>query len=74
MGLLITPKYKVGDIVMLNSGGPPMTVIEISEGNVRDHYLCQWFNIWSPKGFNEFGLDGLPYKSYFREEVIKKIW
>ena len=33
-------KFKVGDVVQLKSGGPSMTVQEITE----EEALCVWFN------------------------------
>jgi uncharacterized protein YodC (DUF2158 family) len=36
--------FKVGDIVELKSGGPPMTVIQVSTNLVGYSVLtCQWF-------------------------------
>jgi uncharacterized protein YodC (DUF2158 family) len=36
--------FKVGDIVELKSGGPPMTVIQVSPNLVGQTVLtCQWF-------------------------------
>ena len=36
--------FKVGDIVELKSGGPPMTVIQVSTNLVGFSVLtCQWF-------------------------------
>jgi len=36
--------FKVGDIVELKSGGPPMTVIHVSTNMVGHSVLtCQWF-------------------------------
>jgi uncharacterized protein YodC (DUF2158 family) len=36
--------FKVGDIVELKSGGPPMTVIQVSTNLVGNSMLtCQWF-------------------------------
>jgi uncharacterized protein YodC (DUF2158 family) len=35
-------KYKTGDIVRLKSGGPSMTVEEIT-GMLQDHLECHWF-------------------------------
>ncbi|MEN4889195.1 YodC family protein [Erwinia billingiae] len=40
-----TPKYKIGDIVFLVTGGPSMSVSDVNEW--RDEfsgtYRCQWF-------------------------------
>jgi uncharacterized protein YodC (DUF2158 family) len=33
--------FKIGDIVELKSGGPPMTVVEWED--YRAEYRCQWF-------------------------------
>jgi len=42
-----TAPFKVGDIVQLVSGGPKMTVSEVSAQNVGFSFLgkvsCQWF-------------------------------
>ena len=38
-----TPRFKRGDVVRLNSGGPAMTVSVASEGE-DDTAECQWFN------------------------------
>lgn len=42
-----TPKFKVGDIVTLNAGGPDMTVREVRtglrSGDFLGGYGCQWF-------------------------------
>jgi uncharacterized protein YodC (DUF2158 family) len=36
--------FKVGDIVELKSGGPPMTVVQVSTNMVGHSVLtCQWF-------------------------------
>ncbi|MDR6873533.1 uncharacterized protein YodC (DUF2158 family) [Bosea sp. BE125] len=35
-------KFKIGDVVMLKSGGPPMT-ISSSPGSTSDLYGCRWF-------------------------------
>ena len=36
-------KLKVGDVVMLKSGGPSMTIIETEK--ISEQYVtCQWFN------------------------------
>lgn len=42
------PKFKRGDVVRLNSGGPPMTIADIDEvadtepGDIN--YWCSWFD------------------------------
>ena len=36
--------FKVGDVVKLKSGGPDMTIAEITESNGRTEYLCKWFS------------------------------
>lgn len=44
-GVVRTPKYKIGDIVFLVTGGPSMSVSDVHE--YRDEfsgtYRCQWF-------------------------------
>jgi len=44
-------KYKVGDVVVLKSGSPPMTIINDRLGEDLKHgycfdgnYRCAWFN------------------------------
>ena len=34
--------YELGDVVILNSGGPRMTVVEVSEGGGA--ISCTWMN------------------------------
>ena len=43
--------FKVGDAVMLKSGGPLMTIKEFTAAHVhspsdspKDHIMCQWFD------------------------------
>jgi uncharacterized protein YodC (DUF2158 family) len=39
-------KFKLGDVVVLKSGGPPMTVAGLPSPLRRvneDHYHCVWF-------------------------------
>ncbi|MES2415748.1 MAG: DUF2158 domain-containing protein [Pseudomonadota bacterium] len=36
------PKFKIGDTVSLNSGGPVMSVKLVPEAN-SGSYTCQWF-------------------------------
>lgn len=38
-------KFKAGDIVMLKSGGPDMTVEKVNDqyGNEPSTYTCSWF-------------------------------
>lgn len=42
-----TPKFKVGDLVVLKSGGPSMTVQDairtLREKEFTGLYSCQWF-------------------------------
>ncbi|ODN43450.1 YodC family protein [Piscirickettsia litoralis] len=39
-------RFAVGDVVMLKSGGPPMTVKTVSQLDYLDdiEYACCWFN------------------------------
>lgn len=36
----VKPAYKIGDVVEVKGGGPPMTVSEVSGSTVS----CQWYN------------------------------
>ena len=40
---MLQPKFKIGDVVQLNSGGPAMTINEIIESEDKVSYRCQWF-------------------------------
>ena len=42
---------KVGDVVQLKSGGPPMTISEIED----DYIVCNWFNKHGKLESNSFG-------------------
>jgi uncharacterized protein YodC (DUF2158 family) len=38
-------KFKVGDLVVLKSGGPPMTVQQVNSTMTPAHEIqCQWFS------------------------------
>jgi uncharacterized protein YodC (DUF2158 family) len=42
----VNPKFSVGDLVKLKSGGPPMTVNSVGVESFRDgkyEYYCKWF-------------------------------
>lgn len=47
MGVHLANKFKKGDVVVLKSGGPPMTVDALpGEQHYRkadDEYWCEWF-------------------------------
>ena len=70
---VITPKYQIGDVVRLKSGGPFMTVswiiydLNLRTGN-NDIYkgmvYCQWFE--------DHSLDDTPRlrEAKFREELL----
>ena len=49
-------KFKIGDVVVLKSGGPQMTVTGSSEG---DRALCSWF------------IDGAQSKGAFHEDALE---
>lgn len=54
-------KYKVGDIVRLNSGGPMMTIDREERKFGIDGYICVWTDgetLWA---------------EFFREEIITKV-
>lgn len=53
--------FKVGDTAQLNSGGPVMTVTEISEENGIIKVFCTWFD---DKGNQKY--------ASFTPEVIEK--
>jgi len=36
-------EFKVGDVVRLKSGGPPMTVTEVGKASEEPTIWCQWF-------------------------------
>ena len=38
---MTTPKYEVGDVVRLKSGGPLMTV---QQATYADNIVCTWFD------------------------------
>jgi len=53
-------KFKVGDVVQLESGGPRMTVIQIKEDKLR----CRWYSQKDEKYFTRlFEVDSLEYPS-----------
>lgn len=43
-------KYKIGDVVKLNAGGPEMSIKQLDPGYIpppssfRGSYRCQWFS------------------------------
>jgi len=50
MGVPLANKFKHGDVVVMKSGGPPMTVDEVPGEDDRSYphkprtdYLCRWF-------------------------------
>ena len=47
-------KFKIGDRVVLNSGGPTMTVVKYEPAD-GDDVICQWFhsNNIHEKAFNQ---------------------
>ncbi len=49
-------KFKVGDVVILKSGGPKMTVEDV-EG--RDTIVCQWFGDSKKLEYGSFPADSL---------------
>jgi uncharacterized protein YodC (DUF2158 family) len=47
-----TTAFKLGDVVVLKSGGPPMTVVKIRDIDPKDReyadwiVVCMWFTTW----------------------------
>ena len=57
--------FKVGDIVRLKSGGPPMTVVHLPEAdlpNLPGEFICTWFEgkRHHQKSFPAEGLEAAP--------------
>lgn len=52
--MTIEQKFKIGDRVVLNSGGPVMTVVKYEPSDGED-VICQWFysNKLEEKAFNQ---------------------
>jgi uncharacterized protein YodC (DUF2158 family) len=40
------PKFALGDVVTLKSGGPPMTVqkMDVDDVDFEEYVLCKWFD------------------------------
>ena len=55
-------KLKVGDVVVLKSGGPNMTVYSVKENDI----CCVWFNE------NDVGYSG-PYSNDFKYDQLDLI-
>lgn len=53
------PLFEEGDVVVLKSGGPPMTISSVPV-NDRDLYNCKWFKGASAESAN------------FKEHVLMK--
>lgn len=53
-----TSKFKVGDTVQLKSGGPCMTVVNISAG-VAVYIRCMWFDDYSKASAQDFPEEAL---------------
>ncbi len=49
-------KFKVGDVVILKSGGPKMTVEDVEAG---DTIVCQWFVDGKKLEYGSFPADSL---------------
>ena len=41
--MYIMPKFQQGDVVLLKSGGPKMTIMDIKEEDGSFSYVCLWF-------------------------------
>jgi uncharacterized protein YodC (DUF2158 family) len=50
--ILLMSEFRLGDRVMLNSGGPELTISQIDE--IKNEYTCRWFsgNNLKEKKFN----------------------
>lgn len=61
------PKYKIGNIVIINSGGPNMTINTVNENLEENKYVfngtyeCLWFDNFTIK------------KETFYEQTISKV-
>ena len=58
-GMIIERKFKVGDVVVLNSGGPNMTVVKNVEGQVMVE--CEYY------------IDGEFKKKNLHEDMISHV-
>lgn len=61
-------EFKVGDVVVLKSGGPPMTIYRImSQGSV----WCTWFDGSGKPTDKEYPVEALSYADDWRNNVDK---
>lgn len=51
-------RLKIGDVVMLKSGGPPMTITTPIQGS-RNAFYCTWFDASGTAKDKEFPEDAL---------------
>ena len=39
------PKFSIGDVVVLNSGGPAMTIVDFTgPAGDKSYFVCSWFD------------------------------
>ena len=64
--MAVKQKFKIGDRVVLNSGGPVMTVVKYEPSDGED-VICQWFysNKLEEKAFNQNVLQTYKPQSFF---------
>lgn len=53
---------KVGDVVVLKSGGPEMTILRIHSGSAESVAECGWFDK-TPENFWRLESDNFPMES-----------
>lgn len=53
--------FNSGDVVMLKSGGPPLTVVDETANGLE--FICMWF----PK------MDAPPLTDTFKPEVLQRV-
>lgn len=62
-GEAVAPAFARGDVVMLKSGGPAMTVVGLTKGMVE----CEWFDASAAPGARSYPATALvPWKMQWR--------